>query len=167
VNLYSAESANRYNTAATASCEVTTRTSAASTVVVLVRTMLPTLSPKIWTAAMAITPTMEPQMQSKNAPRNWEGAKGGENRKDDGGKAKGVDVTYLVMDKYLKDMMSDDGERAAREKHPKCDARRACKRMPNATVQISTLEPNKCRKNNKWRREDIADRNVVDKDLLR
>jgi hypothetical protein len=74
---------------------------------------------------MAITPTMEPQMPSKNAPRNWEGAKGGENRKDDGGKAKGVDMTYLVMDKYLKDMMSDDGEREARGKHPKCDDRRA------------------------------------------
>ena len=76
VNLYRAESANRYNTAATASCEV--MTTAPSTVVGLVRPVLPTLSPKIWTATMAITPTMEPQMPSKNAPRNWQGAKGGE-----------------------------------------------------------------------------------------
>jgi hypothetical protein len=71
------------------------------------------------------------------------------------------------MDKFLKDMMSDDGEREAREKHPKCDDRRACKRIPKAIVQISTLEPNKRRKNNKRRREDIADRNAVNEDLLR
>jgi hypothetical protein len=33
-------------------------------------------------------------------------------------------------------------------------------------MNISTLEPNKRRKNNEGRREDIADRNAVNEDLL-
>ena len=76
-------------------------------------------------------------------------------------------MSYLVMNKFLEDMMSDDGKHEAREKHPKCDNRRACKRISKATVNVSTLEPNKCRKNNDRRREDIANCDAVDKYLLR
>jgi len=82
-------------------------------------------------------------------------------------KAKGAEMTYLVMDKFLKDMMSNDCEREGREKYPNCDDRRACKRVPKAAVNISTLEPNKRRRNNEGRREDSANRNAVNEDLLR
>lgn len=92
----------------------------------------------------------------------------GRDRKYEGAKQrKGAEMTYLIMDKFLKDMMSDDGEREAREKYPKCDDRRACKRISKATVNISTLEPNTRRRNDEGRREDTANRNTVDEDLLR
>jgi hypothetical protein len=47
---------------------------------------------------------------------NGEKWKNGKDNKK--GKAKGADMTYLVMDKFLKDLMSDDGEREARENIP-------------------------------------------------
>jgi len=71
------------------------------------------------------------------------------------------------MHKFLKDMVSDDGEREARKKYPKCDDRRACKRISKATVNISTLEPNKRRGNDEGRREDTANCNAVNEGLLR
>ena len=67
-NLYSTPSAMRYSTAAMASCVVTVSTP--STVVGLMRPVLPTLAPRISIATIAMTPTMEPQIPSKNAARN-------------------------------------------------------------------------------------------------
>jgi len=60
----------RYNTAAMASCVATVNTP--STVVGLMRPVPPTLTARICMATIAMTPTMEPQMPSKNAARNYE-----------------------------------------------------------------------------------------------
>lgn len=62
--------------------------------------------------------------------------------------------------------MSDDREQEAREEHPKRDDRRTCERVCQAIMYISTLEPHEGRKDNERCRQNVANRDAIDEDLL-
>lgn len=76
--------------------------------------------------------------------------------------------TYLVMDKLLKQIVPRNREHKARKKHPQRDHHSACKRLPipAMSINISTLEPDKRRKNDERRWQDVAQGDAIDEDAL-
>ena len=74
MNLYKMASEMRYNTAAMVSCVVTVNMP--STVISLMHPVLLTLTARISMVTITMMLTMEPQMLSKNAVRNYESKEG-------------------------------------------------------------------------------------------